>query len=571
MRARSYPFLLGCLLLAFAATAADAWAQKSAPKKPPATRETKPANKPAEPATNKAAESGKKPLDLTFISSRHVAAIVLHPQQLVGAPQVQAMPIEILEATLKQQAGIELNQVIEVVMLMGINMPPAPSSIVRFSRPCSQEAIVQALTAGEGDKIGDRPTYRVKGHDPLFVAFPDDRTLLVGSNADLTDMLTAKGAASPLIDHLRALDAAETLSAVVVVDPIRPLLKSVLAQLPPLPPQLQQFTLLADLLGAIEVHVAGGEALAPSLVLEGIGEAETAKIDHLLDRAIEFAGAAVDHRAAQLAADDPGPVSEATGRYLKRMLKTALDAIQRQQAGNRLTVAIHADSNLSPNMAMNGVLVAMLLPAVQSARGAARQAQSTNNLKQIGLAMHNHHDVFAAFPARASFKKGKPLLSWRVAILPFVEQQALYGQFHLDEPWDSEHNRKLIEKIPPVYANPKLDPKLVQAGKTNYLAPTGTATLFDGEKGATMATIADGTSNTLMIVEANADRAVIWTAPDDLEIDPDNPRDGLGEFQPGVIMALFADGSVHRLLATLDAETLANLFNPRDGKVVRIE
>ncbi|MGH9549507.1 MAG: DUF1559 domain-containing protein [Terriglobales bacterium] len=175
------------------------------------------------------------------------------------------------------------------------------------------------------------------------------------------------------------------------------------------------------------------------------------------------------------------------------------------------------------------------------------------------------------FPPQARFKNGKALLSWRVTILPFVEQKALYDQFHLDEPWDSEHNRQLIEKMPPVYANPKLDPKLVQAGKTNYLATTGPDTMFDGEKGANFGMIRDGTSNTVMVVEANADRAVLWTAPDDLEIDPKDPHDGLGAFQPGVIMALFADGSVHRLAVTLDAETLSNLFNPRDGKVVRFE
>jgi prepilin-type processing-associated H-X9-DG protein len=110
----------------------------------------------------------------------------------------------------------------------------------------------------------------------------------------------------------------------------------------------------------------------------------------------------------------------------------------------------------------------------------------------------------------------------------------------------------------------------VQAGKTNYLAPTGPNTLFDGEKGAGIQAIIDGTSNTVMAVEANADRAVVWTAPDDLEIDADDPHDGLGEFQPGLIMVLFADGSVHQLPATLDAETLANLFNPRDGNVIQL-
>jgi hypothetical protein len=310
--------------------------------------------------------------------------------------------------------------------------------------------------------------------------------------------------------------------------------------------------------------------MTPSLVLEATSQAAATKIDHLLDRAIEFGNAALDHQLAQLAADDPGPISEATARYVKRTMKTAIDAVHREQQRNRLTLSLDAKSDASLSVATNGVLVALLLPAVQSAREAARRSQSTNNLKQIGLAMHNFHDVNNHLPPRAIFKNGKPLLSWRVAILPYVEQQPLYNEFHLDEPWDSEHNRALVEKMPPVYVNPKLDAAIAKAGKTNYVAPAGANTLFDGERGARFADITDGTSNTLMVIEANADRAVIWTKPDDLEIDPDQPLRGLGQFQRGFFMALFADGSVRPIQNTIDLKTLANLFNRHDGQVVNV-
>ncbi len=78
-----------------------------------------------------------------------------------------------------------------------------------------------------------------------------------------------------------------------------------------------------------------------------------------------------------------------------------------------------------------------------------------NNLKYIGLAMHNYLDANSHFPPAASVDKaGKPLLSWRVMILPYIDQDQLYKQFHLDEPWDSEHNKKLIDKMPQIYASP---------------------------------------------------------------------------------------------------------------------
>ena len=117
--------------------------------------------------------------------------------------------------------------------------------------------------------------------------------------------------------------------------------------------------------------------------------------------------------------------------------------------------------------AVSGVLVALLLPAVQSAREAARRAQCVNNLKQIGLAMHNYQSANNAFPRPAiTDKDGKPLLSWRVAILPYIEQQELYNKFKLDEPWDSPHNKALIKEMPPIYVCPSR--ANVEPGTTTY-------------------------------------------------------------------------------------------------------
>ena len=97
-----------------------------------------------------------------------------------------------------------------------------------------------------------------------------------------------------------------------------------------------------------------------------------------------------------------------------------------------------------------------LVPAIQSSLEAARRVQCVNNLKQIALAMHNYHSANNAFPRPASLdEKGKPLLSWRVAILPYLEQQELYDKFKLDEPWDSPHNKALLKEMPPVYPVPE--------------------------------------------------------------------------------------------------------------------
>ena len=109
--------------------------------------------------------------------------------------------------------------------------------------------------------------------------------------------------------------------------------------------------------------------------------------------------------------------------------------------------------------------------------GAAEKSQSTNNLKQIALAMHNFNSTYRSFPAAYSTSKdGKPLLSWRVQILPYIEEGPLYGEFHLDEPWDSEHNKQLIPRMPRIYAAP--GSKAAKEFKTNYLVPRGDDTIF---------------------------------------------------------------------------------------------
>jgi hypothetical protein len=215
----------------------------------------------------------------------------------------------------------------------------------------------------------------------------------------------------------------------------------------------------------------------------------------------------------------------------------------------------------------NPIAIALLLPAVQAAREAARRAQGTNNLKQIGLAMHNYHDARKSFPpAFKADKDGKPLLSWRVLILPYLEEEELYGQFNLDEPWDSAHNKPLIAKMPGVYKSP--NSRFSGEGKTNYLTVRGEKTVFSGSKGIRIAEITDGTSNTIMAVEASDEKAVPWTKPDDFEYDEKDPMAGLSGLHASVFLVLFADGSVQAISGSLDADMLKAFFTRNGGEPV---
>jgi hypothetical protein len=190
--------------------------------------------------------------------------------------------------------------------------------------------------------------------------------------------------------------------------------------------------------------------------------------------------------------------------------------------------------------------------------------QSMNNLNTIAIAMHNHHDLNKHLPERAICNKnGKPLLSWRVAILPWLEANSLYKEFHLDEPWDSEHNRKLIERMPPSYLNP--DTGYLHSGRTRYLAPVGENLAFPPNNAISFKDFTDGTVRTILVVEADADHAVIWTKPDDIEVDLENPTRGLTNGKTTFNTA-FTDGSTHVIPGSIKPETLRAMFTRNGGE-----
>jgi prepilin-type processing-associated H-X9-DG protein len=227
--------------------------------------------------------------------------------------------------------------------------------------------------------------------------------------------------------------------------------------------------------------------------------------------------------------------------------------------GNRVTLAVDAQQAV-------GLADALLSPA----RRAATRTQCVNNLKQIMLALHNYHSKHDKFPPQySSSKDGKPLLSWRVLILPFVEQQALYDQFHLDEPWDSAHNRTLISKMPAVFRCPDERDGLAKDGKTRYLAPRSADTIMRGAEPVALREITDGTSNTIMVLDAGDDRAVEWTKPADWEFDPDPAVQTIfTSHEPNGTNMAFADGSVRFIRVTIQAATLRALFTRAGGEVI---
>lgn len=160
------------------------------------------------------------------------------------------------------------------------------------------------------------------------------------------------------------------------------------------------------------------------------------------------------------------------------------------------------------------VLFAMLLPPVNSAQQAARHSSCRCNLAQVGLALQNYADVYKSFPpAYVTDEKGNRMHSWRVLILPFMEQKPLYEMYDFNEPWNGPHNRTLAQYMPPAYRCPSDD--LSGVGETSYAAIDGPGTLFSGSRGSAFGQVKDGTSNTLAVIEV-AGAGIHWMEPRDL-------------------------------------------------------
>lgn len=200
--------------------------------------------------------------------------------------------------------------------------------------------------------------------------------------------------------------------------------------------------------------------------------------------------------------------------------------------------------------------IMMLAATCFAARVEAQQENagtSTTNLRKIAIAMHMYHGENNRLPAHASYRNRKPLLSWRVHLLPYLNQKALYRQFHLDEPWDSKHNKSLVEKIPSVFRNFDSSLSLTKDGKTCFQVSLGVDHVFTGAPtGVSFKDIKDGTSQTILVVETTPGAAVVWTRPEDVTFKGDYEKSGLVKKGKNEFYAVFADGQTRLILKSMN-------------------
>ncbi|HJZ91747.1 MAG TPA: DUF1559 domain-containing protein [Gemmataceae bacterium] len=189
--------------------------------------------------------------------------------------------------------------------------------------------------------------------------------------------------------------------------------------------------------------------------------------------------------------------------------------------------------------------------------------RQTYSLKQLMLGVHNYHDTNGKADAAITDADGKPLLSWRVALLPYIEEDSLFKQIRQDEPWDSENNKKFIEKMPKIF---EIDGETAKPGYTHYRTFVGPKASWAFDRSVKLADITDGTSNTVLLVQAA--EPVIWTKPDELPFDGKQAVKPLLLFRDGRTVVGLADGSARIVRDTVTEAIWKLLIDPADGQPI---
>ena len=499
-----------------------------------------------------------------FITEDAIVAVIATPEKAMLEPALDLLPREIFSVMSEDELGFDVTKMKKLTFIVekmeSMDGPPGIGLMMRFAEPQSlSENLVRQFTK---QTLAGKTYYAAPEENQPGLMVYDDKTIMFGMASTLEKMVSVAGAKSTLIDLVKRKHTDDHFQAFVDFKTIRPFIKENFgAQLRSVPAPFADLAELPFQISSARLTINLGEKGKISLVMAADDQDSAIAANDAINSAIDNGRVMLEEQMlAGMDGENPR-LRDAAQQYFARIGDKVVAEMKPKRTGSNLMWNYEDSAAMMTTYA--GVTAAMLLPAVQATRAAARRTSSANNLRQLMLAALNFESVKRRFPARANVdSSGKPLLSWRVHLLPYLEEQALYEEFHLDEPWDSAHNKKLIARMPRVYQCPNL-PEV--EGKTVYLAITGDNTAFDGDEGRRIREFVDGTSNTAMFVEADMSEAVTWTKPDDWEFRRGNPMAGLGGINPGIFQVAFADGSVRSISMSTDPDVWLDLVTV-DGR-----
>lgn len=197
--------------------------------------------------------------------------------------------------------------------------------------------------------------------------------------------------------------------------------------------------------------------------------------------------------------------------------------------------------------------------------GASDAGSVRRKLKQIAFGLLHFHDIHRSFVPPEN-RQEKRNLSWRVHLLPHLDQKPLYDKFKFDEPWDSDHNLELLKEMPDIYKSGDENDAL-----TRFQLLVGPDTLFKTQKHGRFRDCSDGARHTILVVQSGSDKAIPWTKPHDLAYDPENPITCIGEVEGNRIESVTVDGKPLSVRTNIAPETFAAMATASGNEVIDAE
>jgi hypothetical protein len=536
------------------------------------------------------ARDGALSLDLSLLPAETKMFFALQPAVLLERDEIKSLVRSMQKSALAKAPFVIPFEEIDQLVCFWEGIPEPPGQLARspFIPPPSGIVIhskkTQDWKTGLDQNFGSAEERRQDGQTyvrftrpmlPGWCGFtPDDRTLVLSGEETLRDLIRDRKAPVPRRAWDSAWDKAGTAQLTIALETrwLRRRLAQAAQPGQGQPPAPFGYTLdvIAPLLEKAQAYVISLDATR---------------------------GINLDVRAVAVGAENAKPVAE-TMQALLTLGRNTVDAMKHGSdgqpggdamkysldlAGSLLAQAsVETSANLVHLQAKSPIelldVVKSLTPAVTAARTSARRAMSMNNLKQIGLAFHNYASANGHFPSPTLLGGEQKTIpySWRVAILPYLEQDALYRQYRFDEPWDGPNNRKLIDQMPAVYSVSGPDGTASSRSTASYYVFSGETTALGSawsaggrNSDASLTGILDGTSNTILAVEWQGN--VPWTKPDDIPFDPNGAMPAMGGFWPDGFDVLMCDGSVRAVKKGIPPLTLKALITRAGGEVIDLD
>lgn len=500
--------------------------------------------------------------DLRYFSDEGGTVIAARPAELLAsnsmseiAKLIQELP---MVSGMTAPLGIELKDIEQVlVALEGPKQEPV-SFFVRASKPMAK--LSDLAPGGVPTKIADAEV-RGGGPDGAFLWKPDDRTVVFSSKRNLERWIQGRQVEHKLTDSelWKKLDN-RPLLVISEGKVLRNLLQSM--QPPNNPDPVLTSSIFSPILDESEILSLAASmdkewslvAMAKSTDAQGaarIQETSQAGIVIMKNGLREL------ERSLKSQPQTPDMPSDSS-----KAMEVLLSAATKLAEGARIQTD-GGTVSMTTSIPLTEVPIGSIASAIMRMQEAAERLQSANNLKQIAIAFHNFESTYSKFPhpTKSPDPNHKYPVSWRVMILPYMEQEALYAQYRFDEPWDGPNNSKLLSTVPMQYRRPGASG---EATNTPYLLVTGEDAMFQATKETLLSDVQDGLGKTIMIVESNS--AVPWTKPDDLVYAKDKPLPVFGGFFDEGFHAAFGDGSVRFLSKSIAESALRAFLTARGGE-----